>query len=46
MKKIIIEDLNSEMKDFEDAVQTNAAIYSDIDIIITRDKKDYKNSEL
>jgi predicted nucleic acid-binding protein len=44
--KIIIEALNSAMKDFEDAVQTETAIYNNIDIIITRDKKDYKNSGL
>ena len=34
------------MKDFEDAVQTETAIYNNIDIIITRDKKDYNNSGL
>lgn len=45
-EEIIIEALNSAMKDFEDAVQTETAIYNDIDIIITRDKKDYKNSGL
>ncbi len=34
------------MNDFEDAVQTKAAIFNNIDTIITRDKKDYENSGL
>lgn len=45
-EEIITEALNSEMSDFEDAVQTETAIYNDIEIIITRDKKDYINSGL
>lgn len=45
-EEVIIYALNSEMKDFEDAVQTETAIYNGIDIIITRDKKDYQNSGL
>lgn len=45
-EEIITEALNSEMKDFEDAVQTKTAICNDIDIIITRDKKDFENSDL
>ncbi len=45
-KDIIIEALNSEMKDFEDAVQTETAISNNIDIIITRNKKDYEHSGL
>ncbi len=45
-EEIIMEALNSEMKDFEDAVQTETAINHNINIIITRDKKDYKNSGL
>ena len=38
--------LNSDFKDFEDAIQYYAAIESDIDIIITRNLKDFKKSEL
>lgn len=45
-EEIITEALNSKMKDFEDAVQTETANFNDIDIIITRDKKDYQNSGL
>ena len=35
-----------DMKDFEDAVQTEAAIQNNIKVIITRDKKDFENSGL
>jgi len=45
-EEVIINALNSEMKDFEDAVQTESAKQNDIEIIITRDKIDYKNSGL
>lgn len=45
-EEIITEALNSKMKDFEDAVQTETANFNDIDIIIIRDKKDYQNSGL
>lgn len=39
--------LNSEFKDFEDALQNYAAeLDNEIDIIITRNTKDYKNSSL
>jgi predicted nucleic acid-binding protein len=46
-KDSIIQALNSEFKDFEDALQNySAEINKDIDIIITRNTKDYKNSTL
>ncbi len=45
-KRIILRALNSKMNDFEDAVQTETAINNDINVIITRNKKDYQNSEL
>ena len=32
--------------DFEDGLQYYSAIENDIDIIITRNKKDFKNSKL
>ena len=38
--------LNSEFKDFEDTIQYYAAIESDIDIIITRNLKDFKKSDI
>ena len=46
-KKIIIEALSSDFKDFEDALQNYSAEQNDeIDIVITRNIKDYKNSRL
>ncbi len=45
-KETIIGALNSEMKDFEDAVQTESAKLNNINVIITRNKKDFKNSGL
>lgn len=44
--KIIDLALNSDFKDFEDAIQYYAAIESEVDIIITRNLKDFKKSEL
>jgi len=44
--KIIELALASDFKDFEDAVQYQTAIVNKQDIIITRNKKDYKTSEL
>ena len=38
--------LNSDFKDFEDAIQYYSAIESNVDIIITRNLKDFKKSEL
>ncbi len=46
-KAVIMESLNSNFKDFEDALQNYAAQASNkIDVIITRNIKDYKASEL
>ena len=46
-KKIIVLDLNSGFKDLEDALQNYSAERSrKIDVIITRNIKDYKNSSL
>ena len=45
-KPIIIEALNSKFKDFEDAIQNFAAENNDIKIVLTRNTKDYKNSNL
>ncbi len=38
--------LNSDFKDFEDAIQYYAAIESGIDIIITRNLKDFRKSDI
>jgi len=48
MDKLVIEKaLNSEFKDFEDALQNFAAInYGEIEAIITRNVKDFKKSEI
>lgn len=45
-KEIIFSALNSEVTDFEDAVQTECARQNDINIIITRNIDDFKNSKL
>lgn len=46
-KQTILDALNSEFKDFEDALQNFSAIYSDnIHILLTRNSKDYKTSHL
>lgn len=43
----ILQALNSDFKDFEDALQNySAELNKEIDIIITRNTKDYKNSSL
>ena len=48
MDRLVIEKaLNSEFKDFEDALQNFAAIsYGEIEVIVTRNVKDYKKSEI
>ncbi len=45
-EKIIELALNSKFKDFEDAIQYYTAINNDIKFIITRNKKDYKESKI
>ena len=46
-KETVLEALNSEFKDFEDALQNFSANYNDeIKVIITRNIKDYKSSNL
>ncbi|MDD3722632.1 MAG: PIN domain-containing protein [Lutibacter sp.] len=46
-KNAIIVALNSEFKDFEDALQNySAELNEEIDIIITRNTKDYKKSQI
>ena len=43
----ILQALNSSFKDFEDAIQYfTATDYKSIDLIVTRNTKDYKHSEL
>lgn len=46
-KEVVKNALNSGFKDFEDARQNSyASRHGDIDVIITRNVKDYKNSEI
>jgi predicted nucleic acid-binding protein len=45
-ERILIDALESDFLDFEDAVQNTAAIAADIEAIVTRDKSGYKNSPL
>lgn len=45
MNELIVEKaLNSNFSDFEDALQHFSALEMDCELIITRDKKDFKNS--
>ncbi len=46
-KKVVLRALNSEFKDFEDALQNFSAVeFNKISAILTRNLKDYKKSEL
>lgn len=45
-EKIIDLALSSEFKDFEDAIQYFAAIENNIDILLTRNLKDYKQARI
>ena len=46
-KNAIMHALNSNFRDFEDALQNYSAVLNgEVDLIITRNTKDFKNSEL
>ena len=46
-RKVVIKALNSDFKDFEDALQNFSAVeYKNIKIILTRNIKDFKKSKL
>ena len=45
-KEIIFSALDSELTDFEDAVQSECASQNDINMIITRNIADFKKSNL
>ena len=45
-KRVILQALESDFADFEDAVQENSAKNENISIIITRNEADFKNSNL
>lgn len=45
-ESIIDKGLNSDFEDFEDSLQYFSALQSDCHILITRNKKDYKKSQI
>ena len=45
-KNVIIQALESNIVDFEDAVQEESAKNENINIIITRNEKDFESSDL
>lgn len=45
-ERVIDQSLNSEFKDFEDSIQYFTAVNNGIEIIITRNKADYKKSKI
>lgn len=45
-RAIILAALQSDMNDFEDAIQSEAALANRIDFIITRNGKDFINSKI
>ena len=45
-RDVIIQALNSDISDFEDAIQESSAKNEDIKVIVTRNEADFKNSDL
>jgi len=45
-KKVLLESLKNSGVDFEDSVIYSSADFANIDVIITRDKKGFKNSKI
>ena len=45
-ERVIEQALNSEFKDFEDAIQYFTAVNNGINLILTRNKVDYKKSKI
>lgn len=45
-KEILVEALKTEIPDFEDSIQSIASSYNQIDFIISRNTKDFKNSNI
>ena len=45
-KEVLLEALNSEFNDFEDSIVYSSAYLHGIDVIVTRDKKGFKNSKI
>lgn len=38
--------IDSEIKDYEDAIMEQTAYFNNVDVIVTRNKKDFKNSRV
>ncbi len=45
-ERVIEQSLNSEFNDFEDAIQYYTAVNNGISLIVTRNKMDYKRSQI
>ncbi|MCX6304593.1 MAG: PIN domain-containing protein [Bacteroidetes bacterium] len=45
-EKIIDLALNSDFKDFEDAIQYYCALENDVEVLLTRNLKDYKKAQI
>ena len=45
-KQICLSAIQSDFKDFEDAIQEVSARHSGVDIIVTRNSKDFENSKI
>lgn len=45
-KETILQSLKSGIKDFEDAIQVTASDHNNIEVIITRNIKDFKKSQI
>lgn len=45
-KRVVMQALQANLKDFEDAIQVSSANYAHINIIVTRNERDFQNSGL
>ena len=45
-KTVLIETLNNDFSDFEDGIIYISALFKGVDIIVTRDKRGFKNSKI
>ena len=45
-KEVLLSSLKNNGKDFEDSILYTSAKFSNVDVIITRDKKGFKNSQV
>lgn len=45
-KDTIVKALKTGLKDFEDSIQVSATYFNNLDLIITRNSKDFENSDL